>query len=106
VPGFAAHLLAPLALDTNYDIMRVNRRQHATLEKVFKSPVPQNIRWAEIESLIRGLGGTVQEREGSRVALKLNGIRAVFHEPHPRPEIDRNSVRDLRDFLETAGVKP
>jgi len=84
----------------------LNKRQRATLETVFKNPVQQTIRWTAIESLVCALDGTVHEREGSRVALKLNGIRAVFHRPHPRPDTDRNTIRDLRDFLERAGVTP
>ena len=82
----------------------MNKRQRATLEAVFAKPVPQDIRWAEIESLVRALGGTVQQREGSRVALEVNGVRAVFHRPHPRPETDRNTVRDVRDFLDRSGI--
>jgi hypothetical protein len=84
----------------------MNKRQRATLNSIFERPVRQDIRWTDIQNLITGLGGKVEEREGSRVALKLNGIRAVFHRPHPRPETDRNTVRDLRDFLEKAGVEP
>lgn len=84
----------------------MNKRQRATLDAVFARPVRQDIRWADIESLIRALHGKVEEREGSRVALKLNGVRAVFHRPHPRPETDRNAVRDIRDFLEKAGIEP
>ena len=83
----------------------VNRKQRGTLDAIFSNPVPQNIRWADVESLIRALGGRVQQREGSRVVLKLNGARAVFHRPHPRPETDRNAVRDLMKFLEKAGVE-
>jgi hypothetical protein len=83
----------------------MNKRQRRTLEAIFTRPVPQDIRWVEIESLIRALGGDVEERHGSRVALKLNGMRAVFHRPHPRPETDRNAVRDLKDFLERAGIE-
>jgi hypothetical protein len=81
-----------------------NKKQRVTLETVFKNPVQQNIRWTDIESLIRALGGTVREREGSRVALKLNGVHAVFHRPHSKRDTDKNTVRDLRDFLERAGL--
>ena len=82
----------------------MNKRQSATLEAIFTKPVPQDIRWAEIEPLVKALGGIVRQREGSRVALEVNGVRAVFHQPHPRPETDRNTVRDVRDFLERAGI--
>ena len=84
----------------------MNKRQRATLDAIFARPVRQDIRWSDIESLIKALDGRVEQREGSRVALKLNGIRAVFHRPHPRPETDRNAIRDTRDFLEKAGIEP
>lgn len=29
---------------------------------------------------------------------------AVFHRPHPRPNIDKGAIRDLRRFLDNAGV--
>ncbi|MEO8909165.1 MAG: type II toxin-antitoxin system HicA family toxin [Gemmatimonadaceae bacterium] len=80
----------------------MNKRHRRTLEAIFTKPVPRDIRWREIESLIKTLGD-VEEREGSRVALTVNGVRAVFHRPHPRPDTDRNAVRDLRDFLEEGG---
>ncbi|MEO5904729.1 MAG: type II toxin-antitoxin system HicA family toxin [Gemmatimonadaceae bacterium] len=85
--------------------MLVNKKQRGTLKAIFTKPVPQNIRWAEIETLIKALGGMAEEREGSRVVLKLKDVRAVFHRPHPKPETDRNAVRDLREFLEKAGVE-
>lgn len=91
--------------DINYDIMPLNKKQRVTLGTIFKNPVQQNIRWTDVESLIRALGGTVQEREGSRVALKINGAHAVFHRPHSKRDTDKNTVRDLRDFLERAGLK-
>ena len=40
---------------------------------IFTKPVPQDIRWAEIESLIRALGGDVEERDGSRFTVRLRG---------------------------------
>jgi hypothetical protein len=30
----------------------------------------------------------------------------VFHRPHPRPEIRRKTIADIKDFLERAGVTP
>ena len=77
-----------------------------TLRQIFAQPVPAGIRWRDALSLLRALGATVSERAGSRVAVKLNDRVAVFHRPHPRPEMDRHAVRDLRRFLESAGVEP
>jgi hypothetical protein len=52
------------------------------------------------------LGAELQERAGSRVAVYLNERIAVFHRPHPGPNLDKGAVRDVRRFLESAGVNP
>jgi len=74
------------------------------LELVFKNPVQANILWADIETLLVALGGELSEGSGSRVRVKLNGVRAVFHRPHPEKTTDRGAVNSLRRFLENAGV--
>jgi len=84
----------------------MNQAQQATLNAIFARPTKADIRWAAIESLIRALGGEVSERAGSRVAATLNGVTAVFHRPHPRPETKKGAVEAVRQFLVHAGVKP
>lgn len=84
----------------------MNRAQEATLRAIFAKPTRADIRWSAIESLIKALGGEVTERAGSRVAAKLNGVVAVFHRPHPRPETKKGAVDAARQFLTNAGVKP
>jgi hypothetical protein len=84
----------------------MNRRQRQLLTQIFQDPAPANLRWTEIESLLRALGVEVHERSGSRVLFVLNGVRAVFHRPHPRPEAKRGAVRAVRDFLTAAGILP
>jgi hypothetical protein len=84
----------------------MNAAQKRTLDAVFSRPTRADIRWLAIESLIRALGGEVTERAGSRVAARLNGVTAVFHRPHPRPEMKKGAVDAVRQFLVNAGVKP
>lgn len=84
----------------------MNKTQRNTLNAVFARPTRSDIRWSAIESLIRALGGRVIERAGSRVAAQLNGITAVFHRPHPRPETKKGAIDAIRQFLTNAGVKP
>lgn len=84
----------------------MNKTQESTLRAVFAKPTRADIRWTAIESLIRALGGEISERAGSRVAAKLNGVTAIFHRPHPRPEAKKGSVDAVRQFLINAGVKP
>ena len=82
----------------------MNQKHRKTLKAVFKNPVPSNIRWNDIETLLVHLGADVSEGRGSRVAIELNGAEAVFHRPHPRPETDKGAVKSVRRFLENAGV--
>jgi hypothetical protein len=84
----------------------MNKARQATLSAVFARPTKADIRWSAIESLIRALGGEVTERVESRVAAGLNGVTAVFHRPHPRPETKKGAVEAVRQFLMNAGVKP
>ena len=84
----------------------MNKTQQAALNGIFARPTRADIRWSAIESLIRALGGEVTERAGSRVAARLNGVTAVFHRPHPRPETKKGAVDAVRQFLTNAGVKP
>jgi hypothetical protein len=84
----------------------MNKAQESTLRAVFAKPTRADIRWSAIESLVRALGGEVTERAGSRVAARLNGLTAIFHRPHPRPETKKGAVDAVRQFLTNAGVKP
>jgi hypothetical protein len=56
--------------------------------------------------MLQASGATLQERAGSRVAVLLHDSVAVFHCPHPHPTMDKGAVRDLRRFLENAGITP
>lgn len=82
----------------------MNNRQQKTLEAVFEQPAPATIRWNDVVSLLRALGAEIEEREGSRVGILLNGRVAIFHRPHPNRICGRGLVRDVRGFLESAGI--
>jgi HicA toxin of bacterial toxin-antitoxin, len=84
----------------------MKKAHQVTLDAIFSRPTKANIRWAAIESLIRALGGEISQREGSRVAARLNGVVAVFHRPHPRPETKKGAVEAVRQFLLDARMKP
>ncbi|MEO1431806.1 MAG: type II toxin-antitoxin system HicA family toxin [Cyanobacteria bacterium J06633_8] len=69
--------------------MDLNNKQQKTLELIFTDPIPANILWNNIESLFVALDADVSQGKGSRVRVKLNEIKAVFHEPHPEKETDK-----------------
>jgi hypothetical protein len=84
----------------------VHSKHRRTLRAVFADPVPANLRWRDIETLLAALGATVEEAAGSRVSVVLSGVPAVFHRPHPGPEAKESTVRAVRYFLTRAGVGP
>ena len=84
----------------------MNRRHRRTLGRIFAQPIPADLRWRDIEALLRAAGAEIGEGAGSRVRVALAGVRAVFHRPHPGPETRRGLVRAIRDFLAAAGVRP
>ena len=80
-------------------------KHHKTLQESFDEPVRSNILWADIENMLRALGATIKEGNGSRVRIMLNEVSAVFHRPHPRKETDKGAVKSMRRFLIEAGVE-
>lgn len=84
----------------------MNNRHRATLSAVFADPVQASIKWTDIEAMLRAAGAEITEGSGSRVRVALNGVRAVFHRPHPHKETDKGAVRSVRRFLSETGVVP
>lgn len=77
-----------------------------TLKAIFADPVRSNIRWSDIETMLVARGADISEGSGSRVRIALNGVRAVFHRPHPKKETDKGAVKSMRRFLTEVGVVP
>mgnify|MGYP000844857714 CR=1 FL=1 len=82
----------------------MNARHRKTLAAVYERPERSDIVWRDIEALFVALGGEVSEGSGSRVRVALNGVRAVFHRPHPERVTDKGAVKSVRRFLSEAGV--
>lgn len=87
-------------------ILAVKRQHAATLRRIFARPVSGNVRWRDIEALLRALGASIDEAEGSRVTLRLFGVVRVFHRPHPSPDTDKGALASIRKWLEDNGVTP
>jgi len=80
-------------------------KHRKTLAAILTRPTSASIVFADIEALIKALGGSVAEREGSRVRIELHGEQWRCHRPHPGKEAKRYQVEEAREFLERAGVQ-
>jgi hypothetical protein len=83
----------------------MKKKHRETLRAIFENPVRSNILWDDIERLLATLGAEISEGRGSRVRIALNGVRAVFHRPHPRKETDKGALVPMRRFLTEAEVR-
>ena len=86
--------------------MKLGSKHRKTLRATFENPVRSDVAWADVEKLFGALSAEVSEGQGSRVRVYLNGVRAVFHRPHPRKETDKGALKSVRRFLAEAGVEP
>lgn len=74
----------------------MNTKQRRTLERIFTDPTPSEGSWDDVESLFHALEATITEGAGSRIRVKVNGVRASFHVPHPRKGVSAPYVLSLR----------
>ena len=86
--------------------MNLNTKHRKTLLAIFTRPTSASIVFTDIEALVKALGGSVTEREGSRVRIELKGEQWRCHRPHPGKEARRNQVEEARELLERVGVLP
>ena len=84
----------------------MNKKQRKTLAAVFARPTLASITFADIEGLMKGIGGKIEEREGSRVKIEIKGEQWRCHRPHPGKEAKRYQIEEARELLERIGVKP
>lgn len=84
----------------------MNTKHRKTLTAIFARPTAASIVFADIEALVKALGGSVVEREGSRVKIEMKGEQWRYHRPHPGKEAKRYQVEEARELLERAGVQP
>jgi hypothetical protein len=86
--------------------MPLSSKHRKTLEAVFDEPTRSDVDWLRIESLLVALGAEISEGRGSRIRVALNGVRMVFHRPHPKKETDKGALKSVQRYLKTAGIQP
>jgi len=86
--------------------LTMKTKYRKTLAAIFAKPTRANIKFSDIESLIKALGGEIREGEGSRVVLELSGTREYVHRTHPGKEAKRYVVEKIREWLTKLEVTP
>jgi hypothetical protein len=83
----------------------VNKKQRKIYDALFAEPIRRNILWDDVISLIKTIGGTITQGDGSRVRFDLNQISLNIHSPHPQKELKRYQIKAIREFLIKAGIE-
>jgi len=83
----------------------VNNKQKKTLLNIYTNPVLKNIKWTSVKSLIIALSGVIEQGNGSRVRIVLEGMSVNIHTPHPGNELKPYQVRAIRKLLKDQGIE-
>ena len=84
----------------------MNAKHRKTLAAIFRLPTLGTMRWVDIEALFLASGTGISEGAGSRVVIRIAGMRGVFHRPHPQAAACKGAVESVRRMLIQAGVTP
>jgi len=85
-------------------VMKTKHRK--TLSAIFTKPTRANIKFSDIEALVKALGGEIREGDGSRVVLEIFGKKEYAHRPHPGKEARKYLVEKIREWLTSLEVTP
>ena len=84
----------------------MNSKQRKTLEAIFFEPVPKNLPWDDIESLLKAVGCKVNNRGGSKAGFGKDNEMLYVHRPHPQKEAKGYAISKVKAFLISIGVTP
>lgn len=84
----------------------MSHKHQNLLRTIFQDPLPANVHWREVESLLNHLGAQVEPAHGARFRVVLNRVEAFLHHPHGGNVCAKLEIKSLREFLAHAGVTP
>lgn len=91
-----------------YDLLRervMNHHYQKTLQALFAHPLHSNIDFKDVEHLLTELGAGIEQKNGNKIAITLNGQTFFLHRPHGH-SLPKDEVAQVRDFLTACGIAP
>lgn len=75
------------------------------LEKLCATPIPSDIKWNELKSVLGHLGYGTLNNSGSRRKFfhKDKNALIICHAPHPSPDVDKGCIADVAEHLKSHG---
>ena len=84
----------------------MSTKHQRTLKALFQTPIPKDLNWRDVKSLLEALGVEIAQGAGSRVTLARDGRKGFIHVPHPKHVLLTGHVKDIRRFLVSIGEEP
>lgn len=83
-------------MTTNSDLSASHQR---TYERLFQHPLPHNLEWHDVRTMLAQLGQLTDEANG-HIDIVRNGHTLVLHRPHTKDLTDEHELMALRHFIE------
>lgn len=80
----------------------LNRKHARVLQEVFGHPLPHNLEWTDVVSLVNHLGSVLERHDGN-YEFSIGTTSEVFKRPHHK-DVEVEDVVRLRAFLKRAGI--
>lgn len=75
------------------------------VERCLRQPTPNNIKWAQLVSLMEHFGFTAECGSGSHHTFQhVNGLTVMIPRPHPDPDVKPRYVKIAIEALESLGL--
>ena len=84
--------------------VKLDNRQHHTLERLFAHPIAHNLHWVEVEHLLADLG-EVGETHSGHLSFSVDGVAKTVAGRRGR-ELTADQVVELRHILQDFHFTP
>ena len=75
-----------------------------TYQRLFEHPMPHNLQWREVWSMLGALGdATSTEDDNRNLTVTRNGQTLALHRPRGKDLADKKELSQVRHFLERSG---
>lgn len=86
-------------------VPRLNKSQLKTYTKLWKEPKVKDLRFSEVEKLMKVLGAR-QSQSSANVLFEIGDERWGMHRPHPDRGLKTPYIKQIRKFLKDCGLEP
>ena len=83
----------------------LNKSQLKTYTKLWKEPKAKDLKFSEIEKLMKALGAK-QSQTNANVLFQIDDERWGMHRPHPDKGLKVPYIKQIRKFLEDCHLEP